>query len=91
LLVVYFDRYLIYEELHGEQLDSIKRRFTNRCVPHRSVFVVADRRSRETGQVGLKINTANTRLIDDDAVDRDEAILDIANADPTLSNQHSTN
>jgi hypothetical protein len=80
--------YLIYGEVHANNFAAqtvYQGRFPNTRVPHRNVFVNVDRRIRETGQVGL--NTANReRLVDDDdAVGRDEATLDIGNADPTLS------
>jgi hypothetical protein len=62
-----------------------KGRFPNTRVPHRNVFVNVDRRIRETGQVGLNTADRETLVDDDDVVGRDEATLDIGNADPTLS------
>jgi hypothetical protein len=80
--------HFIFGEIHGNRLAAqrnYERRFPNRRVPHRSVFVAVDRRLRKIGQVELKTADRGRSVDDDDAVDRDKVILDIANTDPTLS------
>jgi transposase len=81
------DMHLIYGEVGYNSRAAARlyqERFPNRRVPHRSVFSNVNRRLREFGNL-RPINVDRGRPAAVNAVVRDEQILEMVAADPTLS------